>query len=323
MTAIRTVALAMLLLAGGCSRPGSSDTASADAGLAREQAAVAMQAPTRPGVAGDAGVQRAGQVDASSLESTALTAEDGQRRFIRTVSADFQVSDVTRAARRIEDLAARAGGFVTRSDIGSDVRSTHRRPLGDGRRVELSVYVQRANLQLRVPSAGAQAFMRSLAREMDFLDRRSYQAVDAQFELLRQQLARARHADARRQLARAAQAGAATDAKVDAIGAASGAAQARDEALLAQRIFEDQVAFATIDLSMHQPERVRRSEVPDVSAILEREGPGFFRRAGAALASGWTGLLDVLVALAVLWPLWLTVVLALLAWHLRRLARRG
>ena len=60
--------------------------------------------------------------------------------------------------------------------------------------------VQRAQLQVRVPSARAQPFVRLLAAEMDFLDRREYRAVDAQFELLRQELARARHAGrARRQ----------------------------------------------------------------------------------------------------------------------------
>lgn len=333
MTRTRLTALvAAALLAAACSRENPSEAASADSAEvesvvslikpppAEVAAQAAAAADSAAGAAAKAGgresrVQQAGEVDPDALGSSALTGEHGTRRFIRTVSADFQVQDVQRALARIEALAQRSGGFVTRSAVSSDVRATQRRPLGDGRLVELSVYVQRANLQVRVPSERAQAFVRGLAAEMDFLDRREYRAVDAQFELLRQELARARHALAQRELAQAAQRGGRTGENVMAIEAAAAAGLARDEALLARRTFEDQVAFATIDLAMHQPERVRRSERPDVAAILDREGPGFFRRAGAAFAAGWTGLLEVALALAALWPLWLGVLVAVLAWR--------
>ena len=326
MTACRTAALAALIvLASACSAQHSgaeSATAAADAALPEAQVSKGSAGAAAPTSAAD-GVQRAGEVDPGDVGSSALTAEVGTRRFIRTVDLDFQVKDVQHAARRIEDLAARVGGFVTRSDVESEIRSVQRRPLGDGRLVELSVYVQRADLQVRVPSAQAQPFMRLLAAEMEFLDRRQYRAVDAQFELLREQLARARNAIAQQDLARAAQAGGRTRDNVAAIEASTAAALARDEARLAQATFEDQVAFATLDLSMTQPERVRRSERPDVGAILEREGPGFFSRAGAALAAGWSGMLEVLLVLAALWPLWLVVGVALLAWRTRRRLRRA
>lgn len=341
MTRIRLAALvAALVLAAACSRQNPSEAASADSAEvesvvslikpppAEVAAQAAAAADSAAGAAAKAAgrespVQQAGEVDPDALGSSALTGEHGTRRFIRTVSVDFQVQDVQRAVQRIEDLAVRSGGFVTRSAVNSEVRATQRRPLGDGRLVELSVYVQRANLQVRVPGARAQGFVRQLAAEMDFLDRREYQAVDAQFELLRQELARARHAQAQRELARAAQGGVRTGENVMAIEAASAAALARDEALLARRTFEDQVAFATIDLAMHQPEHVRRSERPDVAAILDREGSGFFRRAGAAVASGWSGLLEVALALAALWPLWLGALVAVFAWRRWRRASLG
>lgn len=328
MPAFRTAALAVaLLLASACNRNESSVAAEADS---TENASVRMMSPPADSAAGPSAagktaspVQRAGEVDPAQMGSSTLAAEVGTRRFIRTVEVDFQVQDVQRATLRIEDLAARHGGFVTRSAVASDVQSTQRRPLGDGRLVELSVYVQRADLQVRVPSTRAQAFVRSLAAEMEFLDRREYRAVDAQFELLRQELAHAHHAAAQRELARAARRGERTDENVMAIEAAAQAALARDEAMLAQKTFEDQVEFATIDLAMHQPERVRRSERPDVAAILGREGPGFFRRATSALASGWAGLLEVVLALVALWPLWLGALAGLLAWRRWRRASIG
>jgi hypothetical protein len=314
--------LLLVALGAGCSSHQSgSEPVAADAASPQAHMERAPATAPAPAAAANDDVQRAGQVDADALGSATITQDMGTRRFIRTVDIDFEVSDVQRAVRRIEDLTARHGGFVTRSAITSDVQSTQQRPLGDGRLVELSVYVQRADLQVRVPSAQAQAFVRLLAAEMEFLDRRDYRAVDAQFELLRQQLARARNAAAQRQLATAAQAGGRTGENVAAIEAATQAALARDEAVLAERTFEDQVAFATLDLSMHQPERVRRSERPDVAAIMDREQPGFFSRTGAAMREGWRLMLELVLALATLWPIWLGVALAALVvsqWRRRR-----
>ena len=44
-------------------------------------------------------------------------------------------------------------------------------------------------------------------------------------------------------------------------------------------------------------------------------GPGFFSRLGESLAVGWRAALDIVIALAALWPLWLMVVAVGLAWR--------
>ena len=99
----------------------------------------------------------------------------------------------------------------------------------------------------------------------------------------------------------------------------SDAATARDEALVAQKQFEDRVAFSTIELLLHQSPRIRQTELVDTEAVFAQNGPGFFDRLGSALRAGWHGLLDVLLALLHAWPLWL--VLGAGAWVWRRLRR--
>ena len=63
--------------------------------------------------------------------------------------------------------------------------------------------------------------------------------------------------------------------KAEAIVARTDAKAGRDEALIAQKTFEDQVAFATIDLALYQQPQIRRSERLDVDGMIRREGPGF------------------------------------------------
>jgi hypothetical protein len=77
--------------------------------------------------------------------------------------------------------------------------------------------------------------------------------------------------------------------------------------LIAQKEFEDKVEFSTIDLSMYQTPKVRQTELVDVQAVFRNNGPGFFTRLAGSMRSGWYGLLEVVVALASVWPLWVLV----------------
>jgi hypothetical protein len=329
MTRPRSTTLVMALAAAlavlGCSQQPSADSASSAAESAAPADAARPMAPqslVRPaaGAAADAAVTGPG-VSADALGSAAMTQDVGARRFIRTAQVDGQVQDVQRAITRIEDAAARFGGFVTRNDVSTVTGRTERRPIGDGRLVELSTYVVTGELQVRVPSDRAQAFLRVIAPELEFLDRRHYEAVDAQFELLRRMLARTRGEQAQAALGDIAAAGAKPGERAQVIDARAQQQAARDEATIEQRTFEDRVEFATLDLTLRQPERVRRAERPDVDAILRREGPGFASRLGDAIAGGWRGLLTFAVGVVALWPLWLVAAVALAAlraWRARR-----
>jgi hypothetical protein len=255
------------------------------------------------------------------LQSAVTSQEDGERRFIRTATAEFRVREVYGSALAIEDLAAKHGGFVTRNDISAQVDEVRTRPAGDGNLIELATYTVRGQLQVRVPSMRAQAFLRSLAAQVEFLDSRTFAATDAQFDLLRQQLAYARHQDAQRALGDVAAGPGKLGEKARTVDARTQSQAQRDEALIARREFEDRVAFATIDLSLHQAPRVRSTVRMDVDEAARRASPGFFRRLGHALSAGWFGLLDAALALSQLWPLWLVmgaVVFALRRWRQRK-----
>ncbi|WP_185741928.1 DUF4349 domain-containing protein [Pseudoxanthomonas sp. 3HH-4] len=254
-------------------------------------------------------------VDPSQMASDVASQVDPQRHFIRTAQAQFQVVDVYRTALAIEDEVAAQGGFVVGNEITSQVQRVLSRPLGQGKRLELTEYTLQGELTVRVPSERTQAFLRAVAAQMAFLDRRSFSARDAQFDLLRQQLARQRAQDEQQELGEAVQAGGKLGDKTDAIQSRGAARASRDEALIAQKEFEDRVAFSTITLSLHQDAHVRRTERVDVDAVFRDNGPGFFNRLRDALAIGWRGGLEVVIALAALWPLWLCVLALLLGWR--------
>ena len=280
----------------------SPATAAADAGGAAESR-MASQAPTE-----------------AQLTSSAATYTDAQRKFIRTAQAKFRVKDVYQSALAIEDAVAAQGGFVTKNDIDTNIDSIRKRSLGNGQLVELAEYTVRGELTVRVPSDKAQAFLRSIIGQMEFLDTRSFAAMDAQFALLREQLAYQRNQEAQLELGDAQDEGGKLGQKAQVIAARVDAKSGRDEALIAQKEFEDRVAFATLDLSLYQLPKLRRTEMADMEAAVRDNGPGFLTRLGKSLSTGWFGLLEIGLLLVRLWPLWLLLGLGVLA--IRRLRRR-
>ena len=309
--------LIVLLLAASCSRherAADADAIAESAPAMGESAAVAAAVEVAPQNREAPMLQGPG-VDPSQVASDVATQVDPQRRFIRTAQAQFQVKDVYRTALAIEDEVASQGGFVVDNEISSQVQRVLSRPLAPGKRLELTEYSLQGQLTVRVPSERTQAFLRAVAAQMEFLDRRSFSARDAQFDLLRQQLASQRAQDEQRELGDAVQAGGKLADRTDAIQSRGAARATRDEALIAQKEFEDRVAFSTITLSLRQDAQVRRAERVDVDAVFRDNGPGFFSRLGESLSVGWRAALDIVIAQAALWPLWLTVVAAGVAWR--------
>jgi hypothetical protein len=242
-----------------------------------------------------------------SSSAVAPSYTDGQRKFIRTAHVHFRVKNVYDSALSIEDAVAGQGGFVVNNSIGSSVQRTQRRPIGDGKVSELAEYVVNGQLMVRVPSNKTQDFLRSIASQVAFLDQRNFNARDAQFDLLRQQLEAKRNQETQEELGAASREGGKLSHKTEAIATRNETKAARDRARIAQKEFEDQIEFSTIQLSIYQLPAVRETIVADIDEVFRENSPALGGRLADALRSGWTGTLDLLVRLAALWPLWIVL----------------
>lgn len=285
---------------------GRAQAGSAHATAAAEEAKAVAQVQ-QPGVAAD------------QLASSANTATGPQRRFVRTADASFQVQDVYASTLAIEDAVAAEGGFVVRNSISTQTIRQLERPLADFKRLQLSEVVTQGSLVVRVPGERTQSFLRVIARQMQFLDTRNFEANDVQFELLRRQLAFARAQELQQAIRSAAAQPARTGEKIDALAAREQMLAIRDEATVAQRELEDRIAFSTLRLELHEPSQVRENTVPDTAALLRDRGPGFFAEMREALGTGWRALLAATVFATRLWPL--GIGLAVIAWVIGRLRR--
>ena len=278
--------------------------------------------PASPEMADDEAVTSA--TPAQQMGSSAATFVDGERKFIRKASARFNVKDVYASALGIEDTVAAHGGFVVMNDIGAVRQSSAKHPIGDGKLLELVEYKVQGQLTVRVPSARTQEFLRAIVSHVVFLDKRTFNAHDAQFDLLRRQLDVVRSQETQSELGQAIADGGKLGPKADAIAARGEIKSARDQALLEKKEFEDQVAFSTITLELYQQSKVVQTEHIDIDGVFTKARPGFFSRIGYEFSDGWYGLLDFIVALVMIWPVLLIGgIIAAVIWRIRRARRKS
>ena len=256
---------------------------------------------------------------AQQMGSRAATYVDGERKFIRKANARFSVKDVYAAAESIEDSVAAHGGFVVKNDIAATSINSESHSIGNGKLLELNEYKVQGVLTVRVPSARTQEFLRAIVGHIVFLDQRNFSAHDAQFDLLRSQLNAIRNQETQTDLGTAIAQGGKLGQRAEAITSRGEVKAERDEALLAKKEFEDQVAFSTIELALYQPSRVLQSERVDIESVFLKSRPGFFSRLGEKLGGGWNGLLDFVLVLVGIWPvLVIGAAIGALVWRMRR-----
>jgi hypothetical protein len=301
----------------------SEDSTSADAAAFSEAAVGASASNMAPASEAEPSRQRSegyiasqvakDKVTAVEMTSSATSYVDGQRKFVRTANAQFRVKDVYLSAIAIENIAANQGGFVLGNQINASVDRVNRYSIGNSKLIELAEYTVHGNLTVRVPSNKTQDFLRALIAQVEFLDQRSFEARDVQFELLRKQLEFLRNEEAQKQLGDLSAVPGKIADKAAIISGQNNTKAVRDEAIVVQKEVEDKVAFSTISLSLYQLSKVRKTEVDDVDAIAKAIRPGFFSRLFSSVSVGWYGLLDIVINLFAVWPMWLAIGLIVFA----------
>lgn len=317
MIALLSAVLVVVLVACSKSNESASVSADAPAGESADMAAPGATAPASPGVMSDefaktASADAVGQVASEpvtveQLTSSATSYVDKERKFVRTANAQFRVKDVYQSAIAIENIVANQGGFVVTNQIKADTDNVNRYRIGNAKLLELAEYTVRGTLSVRVPGDKTQDFLRALITQIDFLDQRNFEARDVQFDLLRKQLEFLRNQEAQKQLGDLSTAPGRISDKATVIYGQNEAKAKRDEASVVQTEVEDRVAFSTINLSLYQLSKVRKTEIDDVDAIAKASRPGFFSRLFSAISVGWYGFLDVVIDLFAIWPLWLAI----------------
>lgn len=215
------------------------------------------------------------------------------RRMVRQAEVDFSAQDVVKTTLAIDKLTLEAGGFVEQKNIHFQVLDVEQQKLADGKIKLFEKVSPQAQMIVRIPSANAADFVNQLLPLMYFLNQQQYSAKRFELQLLEEKLAQTQN-----------------------VPSETKNAQLNEIARLTQMEVQDRVRFSTLTIQINQPTLVRERIDIDLAAVARLNGDSFWKRAWNGVQYGWQFVLDLLVLLITIWPLYLIGMIVLLLYKL-------
>jgi hypothetical protein len=229
---------------------------------------------------------------------------DTLKKFIRTAELRFRVTNAIQSTLAVESIAVRNGGFVVENDLETEIENRTLTPVSADSSLETTRFSRHNQVTIRVPYTMLDTTLRAIGHLAEFLDYRRVKARDVGFDMLEQELTRARQ-----QLYEAQVGGANSGKTRDITLAADKLLESRttsDEAKLNALKIEDQIKYSTVQLDIYQDAKTQYRLVARERPVAAFQ-PGFGSRIMEALSMGWAMIQFILLGIIQLWGVFLFV----------------
>lgn len=234
---------------------------------------------------------------------------DSTRRFIRTAELKFKVKSVIKSTYDIEDITNRQGGFVTYTNLTSDINNVTTIAVSADSTLETTYYTVTNSIKIRVPNTKLDTTLKEISRNIDYLDYRIIKAEDVALQILSNNLIQKRSAKNQERLANA------IDKKGKKLNETTNAEELlldkqeqSDNAKISTLSLTDQIKFSTINIFIYQRQTFKRELVLNDKNV-DAYDPSFGSKILESLKFGWDILETFLVFLTKLWGLFLFAIL--------------
>lgn len=238
--------------------------------------------------------------------------KDTVHQFVRTADLKFKVKEVVKATYAIEHIVAKLDGFVTFTNLTSQVNEINETPLGNDSLLEKTRFSIVNSMIIRVPNYNLDSTLKCIAPLVDFLDYRVIKADDVSLSLLANKLSQTRNNVNQARLSNAvAQQGKKLNEITHTEEQILQRQEQNDNALISNMALKDKIQYSTITIELYQRPGVKYERVINDknSAAFE---PSFGIKIKHSIVFGWSVLETILVFLFRLWPLFLVGFIAYL-----------
>lgn len=232
--------------------------------------------------------------------SAAVVDPKSERKFIRTADLRFKVKNVAQSTYSIENTVAKFGGFVTSTELRSNVLNTSLTKINNDSLLETTRFYVENTMIVRVPNTKLDTTLKTIARQINYLDYRIIKADDVSLQMLSNQLSQNRNSANQQRVQDAIQnRGKKLGETLDAEDRLHNSQTESDEARLSNLSMKDQVNFSTISLQLYQREEIKSEKVANPDNEEFRTSIGV--RLLDALKTGWHIFEEIIVFIANLW----------------------
>ena len=258
--------------------------------------------------------------DATAVEKTissnaAVEKKESNRKFVRTADLKFKVKNVAKSTYAIENIVSKNRGFVIFTDLKSNINEKSETKISQDSTLETTRYTVDNTITLRVPNTQLDTVLKSMVKEVAFLDSRLIKSDDVALQLLSNKMAQKRLASHQKRLEK----GIDTKGKklndiTNAEDKVLGRETENDETILQNLSLEDQVNYSIVTLYLYQRESVLQEIVANEKSINAYR-PHIGLQIWDSLKTGWFMFEAIVSFIIQLWALLLLAVLGVFAYR--------
>jgi hypothetical protein len=250
----------------------------------------------------EAADESATEISSDSISSAAAVEKEGSsRKFIRTADLKFRVKNVTQSTYAIENITNKFDGFVTYTNLQSVVIDKFETKVSQDSILETTRYNVENNITIRVPNTKLDTVIKSIAKQIDFLDYRIIKADDVSLKILSNQLAQNRSNNNEKRIEKAIDTkGTKINDIMDAENNLASQKEQKDNNKLENLSLQDQINFSTLTIQIYQHESIKQ----EMNANIKDSNfykPNIGIRILDSIKTGWYVLLDIIVFLFEIW----------------------
>ncbi|HEU4789120.1 MAG TPA: DUF4349 domain-containing protein [Flavobacterium sp.] len=241
-------------------------------------------------------------VNADSISSSAAVEKEGStRKFIRTADLKFKVKNVTQSTYTIENITNKFDGFVTYTNLQSNIIDKFETKISQDSTLETTRYNVENNITIRVPNKRLDTVIKSISKQIDFLDYRIIKADDVSLKMLSNQLSQKRSSTNEKRVEKAIDTkGKKINDIMEAENNLANQKEQNDNSKLENLSIQDQINFSTLTIQIYQHESVKQEMIANTKDYNYYK-PNIGIRIIDSLKTGWYVLLDVIVFIIEIW----------------------
>ena len=242
--------------------------------------------------------------DSTSVISSSAAVENknSNRKFVRTADIKFKVKNVAKSTYAIEDATTKFGGFVTYTNLQSNIYSEDRTKVSQDSTLVTTKFKVDNNITIRVPNTKMDTVIKTIAKQINFLNYRIIKADDVSLQMLSNEMAQKRSNSSEKRLENAIDSkGKKLNQVINAEETLDAKKEQNDATKLQNLALQDQVNFSTLTLNIYQDESIKQEMVANEKSINAYR-PNIGLQIWDSIKTGWFTLEKIISFLVVLWP---------------------
>lgn len=234
--------------------------------------------------------------------SAAVQPKNSNRKFVRTADIKFKVKNVYKSTGVIEDATTKFGGFVTYTNLQSTINDEDRTKISPDSTLVTTKYTVDNNITIRVPNTQLDTVIKTIARQIGFLNYRVIKADDVTLQMLSNKLAQKRSNSTEKRMAKAIDnKGTKLHQIMDAEDKLDAKKEANDTKTIENLSLNDQVNLSTVTLQIYQDQTIKQEMVANEKSINAYR-PNIGLQIWDGIKTGWFMLENIISFVVVLWP---------------------